>query len=35
MRDRYKQVVMLHIALGSRVWHPLDIWFVLTGRVNL
>ena len=34
MRLRYKQVKMLHISLGSHVWHLMDIWYVLTGRVD-
>lgn len=29
---RYKEVKMLHIGLNSGFWHPLDIWFVITGR---
>ena len=29
---RIKSVRMLHIGLGSNLWHPIDIWFVLTGR---
>lgn len=30
--QRYKEVKMLHIGLNGW-WHPLDIWFVITGRV--
>lgn len=33
LKARYVQVKMLHIGLGSGVWHLVDIWYLLTGRV--
>ena len=32
MKQRAKQVRMLHICLGNNAWHWRDVWFVLTGR---
>ena len=33
LRNRYILVKMLHTSLGSGVWHFVDIWYLLTGRV--
>lgn len=33
MKQRYQQVKMLHVSLGSHLWHLVDVWYVLTGRV--
>ncbi len=33
VRHRILNVRMLHIGLGSDLWHLIDIWYVITGRV--
>lgn len=33
MKNRYKEIKMLHIGLGSGFWHPYDVIYVVTGRV--
>ena len=33
MKNRYLEVVMLHIGLNSHVWHLMDIVYVITGRI--
>ena len=33
MRLRYSQIKMLHVSLGSHMWHWRDVWYLLTGRV--
>lgn len=33
INNRITEIQMLHIGLGDRRWHLMDIWYVLTGRV--
>jgi hypothetical protein len=33
IRARIIEVKMLHVSLGSNLWHPMDVWFVLSGKV--
>ena len=33
MRIRYIEVKMLHISLNNHLWHWIDLWYVLTGRI--
>lgn len=32
-RDRVVEVKMLHIGLGSNLWYPMDVVYVVTGWV--
>lgn len=32
-RARVVEIRLLHVGLNSRIWHPRDVWYVLTGRV--
>lgn len=33
VKDRIAEVKMLHVSLGSNLWHPIDVLFVFTGIV--
>lgn len=30
---RITEVQMMHVCLGSSVWHWRDIWYVISGKV--
>ena len=33
MKARYIEVKMLHISLNNHLWLPMDLWYVLTGKL--
>ena len=34
MKNRKAEIIMLHVALNSHFWYPMDVLFVLTGWVG-
>lgn len=33
MRNRKAEIKMLHVSLGFHLWLPMDVWYLITGRM--